>query len=52
MTIKGRGMFSDSCYYENEILKNEDNTGIPAGSPDKVVKTMTLNMADIAFTPP
>ena len=27
-------------------------TVIPAGSQEKVVKTMTLNMADISYSPP
>jgi len=45
-------MFSDSITYERDVLTQADNTVIPPGSQEKVVKTMTLNMADIAYRPP
>jgi hypothetical protein len=34
------------------VLRNDDKSVIQAGSTEKVVKTMTLNMADMTFSPP
>jgi hypothetical protein len=52
MAIKAHGQFSRGHTKTWDIIENKDTSGIPAGSQEKIVKQMTINMADIRFEPP
>ena len=50
--IKAEGEYHYGHTKSWDIIENKDTSGIPAGSQEKQIKTMTINLADIRFEPP
>ena len=50
--IKAGGDFHYGHEKKWDLIENKDTEGIPAGSQDKILKTMSINLGDIRFEPP